>query len=634
MIPQDTVNQILQTADIAEVVGEFVNLKKRGANLMACCPFHNEKSPSFSVSPAKGIYKCFGCGKGGDVVRFLMDLEGMSYPESLKWLARKYNIEVVEKILTDTEMEAQNERESLFIVSEFAQNHFHKNLLETEEGQSIGLSYFTERGFSKPVIEKFNLGYAFTARETLYQEAKKAGFSENVLDKAGLIHIREDGGIADRFWGRVIFPIHNLAGKPIAFGARILNKEAKAAKYINSPETEIYHKSNIVYGIYQAKNAIRQKENCYLVEGYIDVISLHQAGIENVVASSGTSLTPEQIKLIGRFTENVTVLYDSDAAGINASLRGIDLILEEGLNVKAVIFPDGDDPDSYIRKVGGEAFQQYVQTHQKDFIRLKTELSLNDIGEDAVKKAELIDQLVTSITRIPDPIKRQLFYQQVAELLHVDEHILINEGNKRIAINLKGASKPGFGTPAPAAPARNLEQEFLDGNKSTDEDALIKDLVIYGRYPVEDTDKSVIVADFIFNDVDESILTNPILRKIYQQYKEFYSKGETPPHNFFTSNPDTAIQDLAVLWESSNREASEGWMKYEVRIPSYSEKLGEIISKTIFRIYLLKIKKEIEDLGEKLETVEDEDEQDMLLAAIQDKTKHKQLIAKELGAVF
>lgn len=352
MIPQDTVNQILQAADIGEVVGEFVTLKRRGANLIACCPFHNEKTPSFSVSPAKGIYKCFGCGKGGDSVRFVMDLEGLSYPDALKWLAKKYNIEIKEKEFTDSELAAQNERESLFIVSEFANNFFRDYLLNSSEGQSVGASYFIERGFSKPVMERFHLGFAPDGRDLFYKTATQAGFSQEVLEKAGLVSKKDDNTYLDRFRGRVVFPIHNVAGKTIAFGARILKTDAKAPKYINSPETEIYHKSKIVYGIYQAKNAIRQKENCFLVEGYTDVISLHQAGIENVVASSGTSLTVEQIRLIGRFTDNITVLYDGDSAGIKASLRGIDLILEEGLNVKAVVFPEGDDPDSYIRKVG------------------------------------------------------------------------------------------------------------------------------------------------------------------------------------------------------------------------------------------------------------------------------------------
>lgn len=630
MIPQDTVNQILQAADISEVVGEFVNLKKRGANLIACCPFHNEKTPSFSVSPAKGIYKCFGCGKGGDSVRFIMDLEGFSYPDALKWLAKKYNIEVKEKEFTDTELAAQNERESLFIVSEFAEKYFQEVLNNTEEGQSIGGSYFRERGFSKPMLERFRLGYAPDGRDDFYREAVKAGFSAEGLDKAGLVSVKENGVFLDRFRGRVIFPIHNVAGKPIAFGARILKTDARAPKYVNSPETEIYHKSHIVYGIYQAKNAIRQKENCFLVEGYTDVISLHQAGIENVVASSGTSLTVEQIRLIGRFTDNITVLYDGDSAGIKASLRGIDLILEEGLNVKAVVFPEGDDPDSFIRKVGGEAFTRYVEQSQKDFIRFKTEISLADVGEDAVKKAELIESLVASITRIPNPVKRQIFYQEVARLLNIDEHILINEGNKLTAGQLRTPQKSDGGKISPAPPQRNVEMEVLQKSDSRDEEALVKDLVLYGQAKIGETH---VLADYIFAETGAEILSDPTLKAIYQQYHEFYQRGEAPPHRYFISHPDPRIQELVIDWESPKHALSKHWEKYEIFVPEYRDFLGEIITRTNFRIHLLKIKKEILEIIEQLDT-EDEDREIILQEALRKKNREKMEIAEFLGSVL
>ncbi len=630
MIPQDTVNQILQAAEISEVVGEFVNLKKRGANLIACCPFHNEKTPSFSVSPAKGIYKCFGCGKGGDSVRFIMDLEGFSYPDALKWLAKKYNIEVKEKEFTDTELAAQNERESLFIVSEFAEKYFREVLNDTEEGQSIGASYFRERGFSPPMLERFHLGYAPDGRDEFYQAAVKAGFSAEVLEKAGLISVKENQVHLDRFRGRVIFPIHNVAGKPIAFGARILKTDARAPKYINSPETDIYHKSHIVYGIYQAKNAIRQKENCFLVEGYTDVVSLHQAGIENVVASSGTSLTVEQIRLIGRFTENITVLYDGDSAGIRASLRGIDLILEEGLNVRAVVFPGGDDPDSFIRKVGGEAFTRYVEQSQKDFIRFKTEISLEEVGEDAVKKAELIESLVATITKVPNPVKRQIFYQEVARLLHIDEHILINEGNKRVAGQLRAPRKGDGGTVSPAPPERHPEMELLQKNDSRDEEALVKDLVLYGHVNIDETQ---VLADYIFAETGVEILNDPLLRAIYQQYHEFYLRGEAPPERYFTSHPDSAVQAKVVDWESPKHELSKHWVKYEIFVPEYRDSLGEIMTRINFRIHLLKIKKEILDIIEQLDT-EDEDEEIILQEALRKKNREKMEIAEFLGTVI
>lgn len=636
MIPQDTVNQILQAADIVEVVGEFVNLKKRGANMIACCPFHGEKTPSFSVSPAKGIYKCFGCGKGGDSLRFVMDLEGFSYPEALKWLAKKYNIEVKEKEFTDIELAAQNERESLFIVSEFAENHFHDNLLNSDEGQSIGLSYFKERGFSKPMIDKFKLGYALEGRDVFYKIASKTGFSNEVLDKAGLISVKDNNVFLDRFRGRVIFPIHNVAGKTIAFGARILKTDAKAPKYVNSPETDIYHKSHIVYGIYQAKNAIRTKDNCFLVEGYTDVVSLHQAGIENVVASSGTSLTVEQIRLIGRFTNNITVLYDGDSAGIKASLRGIDLILEEGLNVKSVVFPDGDDPDSYIRKVGGDVFAKYVDHNQKDFINFKTEISLEEVGTDAIKKAELIDSLVTSITKIPNPVKRQVFYQEVAKLLNIDESILINEGNKNLASTVRNVQKTDGGKVFPAPPERNFEMEFLEKDTGEDEEPLVRDLVLYGQVVIgenPETGQQNVLADYIFAETDEEIIHSPVLKAIYKQYNDFYLKDQRPPERYFLSHPDAQIQQLVINWETPKYNLSDGWIKYEIRVPQYEENLGEIISKVVFRIYLLKIKKEITDLINQLDT-EDEAEQDILMNALEEKNATKKLIAEELGSIL
>ncbi len=631
MIPQDTVNQILQAAEISEVVGEFVNLKKRGANLIACCPFHNEKTPSFSVSPAKGIYKCFGCGKGGDSVRFIMDLEGFSYPDALKWLAKKYNIEVKEKEFTDTELAAQNERESLFIVSEFAEKYFREVLLNTDEGQSIGGSYFTERGFSKPMLERFRLGYAPEGRDDFYQTALKAGFSAEVLEKAGLVSVKDNQVVLDRFRGRVVFPIHNVAGKTIAFGARILKTDARAPKYINSPETEIYHKSHIVYGIYQAKNAIRQKENCFLVEGYTDVISLHQAGIENVVASSGTSLTVEQIRLIGRFSDNITVLYDGDTAGIKASLRGIDLILEEGLNVKAVVFPEGDDPDSFIRKVGGEAFARYVEQSQKDFISFKTEISLADVGTDTVKKAELIESLVASITKVPNPVKRQLFYQEVARLLNIDEHILINEGNKLLGSQLRTPQKIDGGKIVPPPPERHLEMEFLEKNDSPQEEALVKDLVLYGQVKIGE---SHVLADYIFTETDVEMVADPVLQAIYKQYLEFYSRGETPPDRYFISHPDPRIQEMAINWESPKHELSKQWPKFEIFVPEYKEVLGEITSRVIFLLALESVKKRIQEIIEELGAGIDEDREIQLLEELDKKTKEKRELAEFVGTVL
>jgi DNA primase len=640
MIPQDTVQQIIQAADIVEVVGEFVSLKKRGASMIACCPFHNEKTPSFNVSPSKGIYKCFGCGKGGDALRFVMDLEGLSYPDALRWLAKKYNIEVKEREFTDQDLINQNEKESLFIVLEYAQNYFAETMAKTEEGQSVGQSYFIERGFSKNAIEKFNLGYALDSRNEFFKKAEKAGFSSDILEKAGLISIKEGDVKIDRFRGRVIFPIHNVAGKPIAFGARILKTDPKAPKYINSPETEIYHKSQIVYGIYQAKNAIRQADNCYLVEGYTDVVSLHQAGIENVVASSGTSLTPEQVRLIRRFSENITVLYDGDAAGIKASLRGIDIILEEDMNVKSVVFPDGDDPDSYIRKVGGAAFSEYVKNHQKNFINFKTELSLADVGNDPIKKAELIADLVTSITKIPNPIKRSVFYQEVAKMLQIDENILINEGNKYIKTKIgenKRLEKGDGGIISPAPPIRNQELEIIDSLKkfNVQEESLVKDLVLYGHFVIEkdeETGENHTLADYLFHETNDLKIETPIFHEIYQLYKTEYLNGSNPTTQMFSSNPNPQIQDIAVSWLSPKHELSDKWNTFEIFIPKYEEMLNEFSYKMVLRIRKEKIQKEIESLINEIDESSEED-LEIIMNAIGKKRGIIKLIADELGSV-
>ncbi|WP_310588873.1 DNA primase [Flectobacillus sp. BAB-3569] len=412
-LDQETIERIKQAAQVADVIGDYVSLKKKGANLWACCPFHGEKSPSFSVSPAKGIYKCFGCGKAGDSVRFIMDIEGLGYGEALRHLAKKYSIAIQESPLTDEQLQAQNARESLYIALNYAKNYYQNNLFQHEEGQSIGYPYFKERGFSDKTIKAFELGYSLDIWDAFTRDALKNGYSIDVLEKAGLtIRKPEENKMFDRFRNRVIFPIHNVSGKTIAFGARILKADKNQPKYLNSPETEVYHKSNILYGIYQAKNAIRSKDVCYLVEGYTDVISLYQAGIENVVASSGTSLTLEQIRLIARFTQNITVLYDGDPAGIKASLRGMDMILEEGLNVKLVVFPQGEDPDSYVQKIGSDAFVQYITDHASDFITFKAELFLKEAGNDPFKRAELIKDMVGSISRIPDSIKRSVFFKK------------------------------------------------------------------------------------------------------------------------------------------------------------------------------------------------------------------------------
>lgn len=653
-IDQDTVQQIIQAADIVEVVGDYVSLKKRGANMIACCPFHNEKTPSFSVSPSKGIYKCFGCGKAGDSVRFVMDIEGLGYPEALRHLAKKYGIEVSEKEVTSEEQLAQNEKESTYIVLDFANKYYQDQLWKTPEGESIGQSYFKERGFNHQTIHKFDLGYSPDAWDAFTKHALKSGFSLDILEKAGLTIIKEGKEPIDRFRGRVIFPIHNVAGKAIAFGARILKKDPNSPKYLNSPETAVYHKSFIVYGIAQAKNPIRQEENCYLVEGYTDVVSLYQAGIENVVASSGTSLTKEQIQLIRRFSDNITVLYDGDAAGIKASLRGIDIILEEGLNVKAVVFPDGDDPDSFVQKVGSQAFKDYVKNTQKDFIRFKTEISLKDVGNDPIKRAELIKELVETISKIPDSIKRSVFYKEVADLLKIDEHILITEGNKIFQKKAHESEKDrqrqqrNQSVADPNIPVENTSpiqfEDFRETSPEIERSAIsyheeecVRLLVCYGsnvleRNVVENIDFTL--TDYIFNEIKGIQFENQKYQKILTICREFHERGEIPQTLHFTSHQDVEIQEQAITWLSSPHHLSENWLKFEIYVPLEADKLSDMAYTNILRLKKSRVEADMAKLEAELEEAESYEQQEQIIIKMMQLKEVTKKIANLLGTVI
>ena len=430
MIDKQTVDKILDAAQIVDVVSDFVTLRKRGVNYIGLCPFHDEKTGSFTVSPAKGIFKCFGCGKGGGPVHFIMEHEQLDYPGALKYLAKKYHIEVVEKELTPEEQQSQSDREAMFALNTWAQSYFTKQMNDTDEGRAIGLSYFHSRGFTDETIEKFGLGYCLDKSDMMTMTALNSGYKADFIEKCGLGNRRDNGTWYDRFRGRVMFPVHTLSGKVVAFGGRVLKKDDKTAKYVNSPESEIYHKSNELYGIYFAKQSIVKQDRCFLVEGYTDVISMHQAGITNVVASSGTSLTPGQIRLIHRFTPNITVLYDGDAAGIKASIRGIDLLLEEGMNVKVVLLPDGEDPDSYAQNNNASDFIDFIDKNQVDFIRFKIQLLLDEIGNDPIKKAGLIQDVVHSISLIPDNIVRSVYAKECATQLDIDEKVVLAEIQK------------------------------------------------------------------------------------------------------------------------------------------------------------------------------------------------------------
>jgi DNA primase len=431
MIDQNTISRIQDAAQIVDVVSDFVTLRRRGVNLVGLCPFHEDRNPSFYVSPAKNICKCFACGEGGPPIHFIMKHEQLSYYEALKYLARKYNIEVVEKEFTDEEKQAQSDRESMFILNEYARDYFQKTLHAHPEGKAIGLSYFRERGLRDDIINKFQLGYSLEQRDAFSVEAQKAGYLRDYLLKTGLSTSGENNQpLYDRFRGRVIFPVHTLSGKVVAFGGRILKKAENTGKYVNSPESEIYSKSKELYGIYFAKNAIIKQDKCFLVEGYTDVLSMHQAGIENVVASSGTALTSGQIRMIRRFSNNITVIYDGDTAGINAAIRGIDLLLEEGMNVKVVMLPQGEDPDSFAKKQNAESFKRFIDSNEKDFIRFKTELLIEEVGDDPVKRAGMISNIVNSIALIPNTITRSVYIQECSQLLNIQELVLINEINK------------------------------------------------------------------------------------------------------------------------------------------------------------------------------------------------------------
>lgn len=641
-ISRATTDKVRDRADIEDVVSDYVPLKKKGQNLWACCPFHNEKSPSFSVSPAKQIYKCFGCGKAGDPIQFVMDIEGIGFNEAIRQLAQKYGIEIEEdKNVTPEEIIAYNERESLYIVLNFAKDFFVKNL-ETEEGRSVGLSYFKERGFDNQTIQKFDLGYALDGWDHLLQAAKKAGHSEDLLLKAGLILQKEGDSTRfyDRFRGRVSFPIHNLSGKAIGFGARILTQDKKQPKYINSPETEVYHKSDILYGIFQAKKSIREKDNCYLVEGYTDVISLHLAGIENVVASSGTSLTENQIKLIKRFTDNITVLFDGDAAGIRASLRGIDMILEGGLNVKAVVFPDGEDPDSYARKVGSGAFHDYLESNAQDFISFKIGLFAEDAAKDPIKQADLIKQVVASIAKIPDPIIRTVYVQQSARLLHMDEEIIQAELNK---LFLKEQKDQFF------KEQREEEATFVEDLLPTKEEPtsysrlielqereMLRLLVNYG---FEMVSEELNVCQYLLQETEDLNLNTPVYNKILEIYKEALSEGILPQPEYFLQHKDPEVKREVIHLITRKYELSSLWeSRFQIFTHHEADDLAKTVYDSILHLKKRVIKKMLEEAKLKIKEAEQEKADESIiterLATFMELKKFQVEIDRQLGIVI
>jgi len=585
MISQTTIQQILGRLDIIDVIGSFVKLKKRGSNYLGLCPFHNEKTPSFTVSPSKELYKCFGCGRSGNTISFIMEHEKYSYVDTLKWLANRYGIEIEETFQTDEQRETQLAADSLFIVNQFAQQFFTKVLFETEEGQDIGLSYLKERGFREDIIKKFQLGYSPEQRDAFTKEALAKQYNAELLVKSGLVANRQDQ-LTDNYRGRIIFPIHNHSGKIVGFGARILKSNDKAPKYINTPENEIYVKSKVLYGSWFARQAIDKADECLLVEGYTDVISLHQAGIENVVASGGTSLTPDQLRLIRKYSNNITIVYDGDPAGVKAALRGLDLALEEGLNVKLVLIPDNEDPDSYVNKVGASAFRDFIQKNKKDFILFQLSIALNDAGSDSTKKAEVVNRVAETISKInkaEDFTKQQDYIKQCAEILKIDEggmHALVN---KFIRDRISTLERK-----IPFEEAKLLEENAKKAEETNYDETtfnlLFKDELqerevarILLEYGIRKWDENKLIADHIFEEMsDDSLIDNKEIVRLIAIFKELLQNNpEGANRNFFIYNPDTKLSTLAVSLLNFPYEESEHWKKEFSQASGYQKNLFE-----------------------------------------------------------
>jgi DNA primase len=635
MISRESIEEVKSRMDILDVIGDFVSLKRSGQNYKALSPFTNEKTASFYVVPAKGIFKDFSSGKGGDGITFVMEHEGMSYMEAIRYLAKKYGIDLREDQFATTEAQAaQTTRDSLYILMNYAKDYYRKLLVDHEEGRSVGLTYFRERGFNDRIIDKFELGYSLNSWDHLTRKALADGYSEEMLEKAGLLIKKDEGKRYDRFRGRVIFPVHNLSGKVIAFGARLLTKEKDQPKYINSPETEIYHKSNVLYGLFQAKNAIRRENFCYLVEGYTDVISLNQSEIDNVVASSGTALTEEQIKLIQRFTENVTVLYDGDAAGIKAALRGIDLVLKAGLNVRIVLLPDGEDPDSFSRKMGSTELKQYLKDNTKDFISFKIDLYAAESSHDPIKKAEAIREVVTSISFIPDSIKRSVYLQETGQLLKIPETVLLTELNK-ILINERKKKDREVTRPETKQGA-DVVQDIaagatgrldIAGMVQAQERESIRLLLNYAENSYDDNR----LVDFMLAELEDVEFTNPVYKAIYDGFRQGAERGEVVDTLYFMENAPEIVKNTVAELTTSRYETSKLWSdKYHIYFPHEREILNDVAYSNILRLKFRMIQKLIEDNLQEMKAATNEEDLEKFF------TIHEQLkgAEKDLASVL
>jgi len=642
VIKPETIQQITSRIDIIEVIGEFVKLKKRGANYLGNCPFHNEKSPSFTVSPSKEIYKCFGCGKSGSTISFIMEHEKLGYVDALKWLAAKYNVPVEE---TEVSPEYQQQRQladSLFIINKFGQDYFTKQLFESEEGQAVALSYLKEkRGFEEETIRKFQLGYCLNTSDAFYTAAIAAQYNKDYLKLSGLVNER-DGRYWDNYRERIIFPIHNNTGKIIGFGARIIKANDKAPKYINTPENELYVKSKILYGIYFARQEMDKKNECLLVEGYTDVVSLSQAGVENVVASGGTSLTQDQLRLIKKYTPNLTIIYDGDAAGIKAALRGMDMALEEGLHVQLVLIPDGEDPDSYVQKLGKDAFNEFIKNNKKDFILFRLEVSLKEAGNDSQKKSEIVNSIAESIARInkaEDFTKAQDYIRKCAALLKVDEGGMTNLVNKFIRERVTKAEGrlADVATPVTSGDEKQKDDASDESvnlliRNELQERAVVKSLLLYGQLPFDETQK---IADYIFSALEEFHFENPLLEKISEVYNGWYKAGIQPSEKTFLYHDNKEMAAMTVSLMEFPYELSYKWDEIlpGMNILNRDTSLQDTIDSVNY-FKLRNIKKMLDQNQQELENAKDANEQMRLISIHRDLKTIEREITQTLGTVI
>lgn len=648
MIKQTTIEQIISTSKVEEVVEDFVNLKRRGVNMIGNCPFHDEKTPSFTVSPAKNIYKCFGCGKAGDPVRFMMDHEAMNYPEALRYLAGKYNIEIEETENTAEQKAYKELTASYYIINEFAQKYFEDNLFNTDEGRSVGLSYFKERGYNEQIIKRFQLGYTTSESKDFTRTALQKQYNLEFLKKLGLTSKSD----YDFFRSRVMFTIHNLSGKVIAFAGRTLSKDKKTPKYINSPETDVYNKRKVLYGMYFAKQSIRKEDECIMVEGYTDVITLHQHGIENVVASSGTSLTVEQIGLVRRYTPNIKIIYDGDTAGVKAALRGLDLVLEQDMNVRLVLLPDGEDPDSYLKKVGIEAFRTYLKEHEEDFLFFKTNLLLKEAGDDPIRKSQVLKDIVNSIAKIPDMIKKSLYLKKCSDMMDISEDILVAETNKAIKAHLKQKAQYNKNEPrvdedrfitTPKQPrgeqTKNLRQ-IVTGDDYQERD-LLRVLISLGNQKLKE-DSDITVAGFIISNIEDEIesIDNQLFKQIFQKsIEQFKAAGRINVESFTASNDENErnlVIDLLSTPYIYAKWEEKGLQLQTQKAPDLNQESDSLNSlrRFLYRKYDKKIK-EIETKIIELSNTSGEEESLLLYMKAHKKAlTFRSDLAEQLGSIF